>query len=214
MLTRLLALVVALALSSLAFGQATPSTSALIIDKTGAVVPQYWDSSALQYVAVSPANPAPIVGVGTSALANATTNVTQFGGTNVSTGTGVGGAGIPRVTVSTDSTVNAAQSGNWTVASTLSASATGAYSYNHIATSTDTVVKASAGTLHGVTVNTKGTIASTVTVFDHATCTGTTIAVIDSLTLTGNFVYDVAMGTGICVTTTGTAAPDVTVIYK
>ena len=30
-------------------------------------------------------------------------NVTQFGGTNISTGTGVGGAGIPRVTVSSDS---------------------------------------------------------------------------------------------------------------
>jgi len=30
-------------------------------------------------------------------------NITQFGGTNLSTGTGVGGAGIPRVTVSSDS---------------------------------------------------------------------------------------------------------------
>jgi len=33
------------------------------------------------------------------------TNVTQFGGTNLSTGTGTGGAGIPRVTVSNDSQV-------------------------------------------------------------------------------------------------------------
>jgi|ERR1019366_2402410 hypothetical protein len=32
-------------------------------------------------------------------------NVTQFGGTNISTGTGVGGVGIPRVTVSNDSNV-------------------------------------------------------------------------------------------------------------
>lgn len=30
-------------------------------------------------------------------------NITQFGGTNISTGTGIGGAGIPRVTVSSDS---------------------------------------------------------------------------------------------------------------
>lgn len=37
--------------------------------------------------------------------ANASTNVAQFGGTNVSTGTGAGGAGIPRVTVSNDSAV-------------------------------------------------------------------------------------------------------------
>lgn len=42
-------------------------------------------------------------------------NVTQFGGTNVSTGTGAGGAGIPRVTVSNDSNVLATQSGTWTV---------------------------------------------------------------------------------------------------
>lgn len=34
-----------------------------------------------------------------------TDNVTQFGGSNVLTGTGTGGAGIPRVTVSNDSTV-------------------------------------------------------------------------------------------------------------
>lgn len=40
--------------------------------------------------------------------ASATTqpaNITQFGGTNVSTGTGTGGAGIPRVTVSSDSSL-------------------------------------------------------------------------------------------------------------
>ena len=41
--------------------------------------------------------------VTTSPPANASTNVAQFGGTNISTGTGVGGAGIPRVTVSSDS---------------------------------------------------------------------------------------------------------------
>jgi hypothetical protein len=35
--------------------------------------------------------------------ANQSTNVNQFGGTNVVTGTGTGGAGIPRVTVSSDS---------------------------------------------------------------------------------------------------------------
>ena len=34
-------------------------------------------------------------------------NITQFGGTNLSTGTGVGGAGIPRVTVSSDSSLTA-----------------------------------------------------------------------------------------------------------
>jgi hypothetical protein len=42
-------------------------------------------------------------------------NITQFGGTNISTGTGASGTGIPRVTVSNDSNVLATQSGTWTV---------------------------------------------------------------------------------------------------
>lgn len=42
-------------------------------------------------------------------------NVSQFGGSNVVTGTGASGAGIPRVTVANDSNVLATQSGTWTV---------------------------------------------------------------------------------------------------
>lgn len=42
-------------------------------------------------------------------------NVTQFGGVNISTGTGASGTGIPRVTVSNDSNILATQSGTWTV---------------------------------------------------------------------------------------------------
>ena len=47
-----------------------------------------------------------------SALAS---NIAQFGGANVSTGTGASGAGIPRVTVSNDSNILATQSGTWSV---------------------------------------------------------------------------------------------------
>ena len=43
-------------------------------------------------------------------------NITQFGGVNISTGTGASGTGIPRVTVSNDSNILATQSGSWTVA--------------------------------------------------------------------------------------------------
>lgn len=45
------------------------------------------------------------IGAVTQASGPWTNNVTQFGGTNVSTGTGTGGSGIPRVTVSNDSTI-------------------------------------------------------------------------------------------------------------
>jgi hypothetical protein len=51
----------------------------------------------------------------TCTAANCPMNVAQFGGTNVVTGTGASGAGIPRVTVSNDSNVLATQSGTWTV---------------------------------------------------------------------------------------------------
>lgn len=66
-------------------------------------------------VAVSPNNPVAVTGtffqatqpvsgtVTTAPPANASTNVAQFGGSAVATGTGVGGAGVPRVTVSSDS---------------------------------------------------------------------------------------------------------------
>lgn len=49
---------------------------------------------------------------GTGTFAN---NVAQFGGTNVSTGTGASGTGIPRVTVSNDSNILATQSGTWNI---------------------------------------------------------------------------------------------------
>ena len=42
-------------------------------------------------------------------------NVSQFGGNNVVTGTGVSGLGIPRVTVSNDSNILATQSGTWNI---------------------------------------------------------------------------------------------------
>lgn len=42
-------------------------------------------------------------------------NISQFGGAAVVTGIGVGGAGIPRVTVSSDSSFAATQSGTWNI---------------------------------------------------------------------------------------------------
>lgn len=51
------------------------------------------------------------------------TNITQFGGSNIVTGTGVSGTGIPRVTVSNDSNILATQSGSWTVTATQATAA-------------------------------------------------------------------------------------------
>jgi hypothetical protein len=88
------------------------------------------------------------------------------------------------------------------------------FSVNNITTSTTTVVKSGAGVLHGVTINLKGTVASTVTIYDSLTGSGTKIGTVDSLTLSGAFFYDAAFATGLTVVTTGTAAPDVSITYR
>lgn len=83
-------------------------------------------------------------------------------------------------------------------------------SYAHITTSTTTVVKNSAGTIKKVSVNSLGTVASTVTIQDNATV----LAVINSLALSGTWNYNIACATNITVITTGTTPPDVTVTYR
>ncbi len=82
-------------------------------------------------------------------------------------------------------------------------------SSNHITTSTTTTI-AGAHTLHTVSVNAKGTVASAVTVKDGAT----TLAVIDSLNNVGTWTFDFACATSIVIVTTGTTPPDVTVVYR
>jgi hypothetical protein len=59
-----------------------------------------------------------------------TQNVTQFGSSNIVTGTGTGGSGIPRVTVSNDSNVLATESGTWTMQPGNTANTTAWLTYN------------------------------------------------------------------------------------
>lgn len=90
----------------------------------------------------------------------------------------------------------------------------GGYSFTNITTATTTVVKSGAGVLHGITINTKGTVASTVTIYDNTAGSGTKIGIIDSLNLSGPFLFDAIFATGLTIVTTGTAAPDITVTYR
>jgi hypothetical protein len=64
----------------------------------------------------------PVTVTGTLAVTQSTSpwadNITQFGGNNVVTGTGISGLGIPRVTVANDSNILATQSGAWTTGRT------------------------------------------------------------------------------------------------
>ena len=88
------------------------------------------------------------------------------------------------------------------------------YDYKPISTATTTVVKAAPGLLHSVSVNAKGTVASTVTVYDALTAVGTPIATIDSLNLAGTFTFDANFSTALTIVTTGTAAPNLTISYR
>lgn len=88
------------------------------------------------------------------------------------------------------------------------------FGYHNIATNTGTLLKTGAGTLGSVTINTKGTVASVINVYDGTTNGGTLIATIDSLNLQGQFGYDVSFSTGLFVQSTGTVAPNYTVASK
>lgn len=115
--------------------------------------------------------------------------------------------------------VTAAQGGTWTVQlgntpNTTPVLVQSSFSFNNITTATTTTVKSGAGVIHGVTINTKGTVASTVTIYDNTAGSGSKIAIIDSLNLSGAFFYDAAFATGLTIVTTGTIAPDITVMYR
>jgi hypothetical protein len=75
--------------------------------------------------------------------ANQSVNVSQFGGSNTVTGTGVSGAGIPRVTVANDSSVLATQSGTWNIGTLTTVTNTvpvqGTLTNNNAAPSTNNV---------------------------------------------------------------------------
>jgi hypothetical protein len=86
------------------------------------------------------------------------------------------------------------------------------FSFTNITTSTTTTVKSGAGVLHLVNINADGTVASVTTVYDSLVGSGTKIATINSLNLSGPFQYDIAFSTGLTIVTTG--APDITVSWR
>jgi len=88
------------------------------------------------------------------------------------------------------------------------------HTFAHISTATTTTVKSGAGTLHIVTVNSLGTVASTTTIYDNTAGSGTVIGVINTLTLSGPFTFNIAFTVGLTLVTTGTVAPDITVSYR
>ncbi len=148
-------------------------------------------------VAVSTTKPLPVTL--TSGATDQDVNLVSVGGAAIAIGQAAMAASLPVVLASNQSTITTQQAG---------------FSFANITTATTTTVKSGAGVLHGVTVNTKGTIASTITIYDNTAGSGTKIGTIDSLNLAGQFLFDVAFATGLTLVTTGTVAPDITVSYR
>lgn len=132
-----------------------------------------------------------------------------------STGTGIAAVGIVGQfdDVST-SAVTENQHATVRLSSDRSLLVTTQNTLTRISTATTTLVKSGAGTLKSVTINSKGTVASTITIYDSLTATGTILGILDSLNLGGTFTYDGKFSTGLTLVTTGTVAPDVTVSWK
>ena len=88
-------------------------------------------------------------------------------------------------------------------------------SFSHITTNTTTTVKSGAGVLRRIVINTKGSIANTLTIYDNTTGSGTVIGVIDTVNgVSGHFEYGVSFSTGLTIVTANGTAADVTVIYE
>jgi hypothetical protein len=120
------------------------------------------------------------------------------------------------------SAVPVSQLGTWTLQpgntanttpwlTTPAAGTTGGYSFNNITTATTTTVKSGAGTFHALVINTKGS-ASTATIYDSTTGSGTKIATVDTSLGTSTILYDVAFTTGLTIVTVATA--DITAVFK
>jgi len=90
-------------------GAATQTTLAAILTALGSPMQQTGGSVSLAAALPAGSN---TLGAVTQASGPWTSNITQFGGNAIATGTGVSGAGIPRVTISNDSSLAPNQSVN------------------------------------------------------------------------------------------------------
>lgn len=88
------------------------------------------------------------------------------------------------------------------------------HKYLNITTATTTTVKSGAGKLNLISINKKGTGTSTIAIYDNTAGSGTLIGTIDSTNLSNAFYYECNFSTGLTLVTSGTAAPDVTVVYQ
>lgn len=95
--------------------------------------------------------------------------------------------------------------------------AVGGYSYLNIAAGqATTVVKASAGTLHSIVLNSAATATNTTIVYDHPSGVGTVIGrpAVTTATVPTTLIYDIAFANGLTIITATANGGDMTICYK
>lgn len=106
--------------------------------------------------------------------------------------------------------VQSYQSGAVTVVGYVEARRSGSYSYAHFGvTTTGTLVKSGAGTLHAVNIGDAGS-AMVATLYDGTSTAGTIIGVFK---VAGSYQFDVAFNTGLYVVISATTMGDVSIAY-
>ncbi len=86
--------------------------------------------------------------------------------------------------------------------------------YAHIAAlSAGAAIKAKPGTLHTITINTKGATSNLLTVYDSLSAVAPIIAAIDTTVTYGTLTFDIDFTTGLYYVLAAGTAADITVTY-
>lgn len=104
-----------------------------------------------------------------------------------------------------------------TVPVSVAALPTGGYSFLNIAAGiATTVVKASAGTLHSIILNSAALATNVTTVYDNATGVGTVIAIpaVTTATVPTTLLFDLAFANGLTIITATANGGNMTIVYK
>lgn len=132
---------------------------------------------------------------------------------------GAGSALIGKIGIdqTTPGTTNKVSLGSDVVSVSQGAAATGGYSFLNIAAGqATTIVKASAGTLHSITLNSAATATNTTVIYDHPSGVGTVIGRpnVVAATVPTTLIFDLAFANGLTIITAAANGGDMTVCYK
>lgn len=86
--------------------------------------------------------------------------------------------------------------------------------YQHLNSNATTTIKTGAGSVHLITINTKGASSNILTLYDNTTAAGQVIAVLDTTQAVATLIYDVTFINGLTVVQSAGTAADITVAWR